>query len=356
MANNKRLGKAKTGKNDEFYTQLSDIENELRHYKAHFQGKTVLCNCDDPRVSNFTKYFILNFRALGLKKLITTCYKNQDIDLFSTNSCEKAVYMVYTGTENSNSIPTPEEIGVKELKGDGDFRSAECIELLKEADIVVTNPPFSLFREYVAQLIKYDKKFIIIGHINALKYLEVFPLLQNNIIWCGYGFKISMVLKTPYENTLEANRKYVLSKGYNPDDNFLKTPAIAWYTNLDIQKRHEDIVLFKSYNPIDYPTYENFNAIDVAKVSDIPFDYDGIMGVPITFMGNYNPEQFEILGNCCDTAYLREVGFKPVGQKAISMLRAQGNKAHVTANMPTPYVIRNGIVELPYARILIKRK
>ena len=187
-SSNKNLKKAKSGKNDEFYTQLSDIEKEMRHYKEHFNGKTIFCNCDDPRVSNFFHYFSYNFENLGLKKLIATCYKNQERDLFSQNKSEKAIYLEYTGDKNGDNIPNPEEIGIVHLKGDGDFRSAECIALLQEADIVVTNPPFSLFREYVAQLVQYDKKFIIVGHQNSITYKEIFKLIKENKIWLGYGF------------------------------------------------------------------------------------------------------------------------------------------------------------------------
>ncbi len=187
---NRNLNQAKEAKKDEFYTQLEDINNELRHYKDHFRGKTVLCNCDDPRVSNFFTYFAYNFEFLGLKKLITTCYKNQEIDLFSENKSEQAVYLIYNGDKNGNNKPDANEIGVKPLKGDGDFRSAECIELLKEADIVVTNPPFSIFREYITQLFEYDKKFLIIGNINAVKYKEIFPLIKHNKIWLGYKYVI----------------------------------------------------------------------------------------------------------------------------------------------------------------------
>lgn len=179
MPRNAKLGKAKKAKKDEFYTQLTDIEKELRHYKEHFRGKTVLCNCDDPRISNFFRYFATNFEHLGLKRLITTCYKSQDIEIFSKEESDKAVYLIYDGDKNGNRIVDLEEIDVKPLKGDGDFRSPECVELLKQADIVVTNPPFSLFREYIAQLIKYEKKFLVIGHQNAIKYLEIFPLLRN---------------------------------------------------------------------------------------------------------------------------------------------------------------------------------
>ncbi|MBM2817366.1 MAG: modification methylase [Ignavibacteria bacterium] len=187
-ATNKNLHGAKNAKKDEFYTQLADIEKELRHYKEHFEGKTVFCNCDDPRVSNFFHYFSFNFENLGLKKLITTCYKNQNADLFSEHKSEKAIYLEYNGDKNDNKVPDPEEIGIQHLEGDGDFRSKECIELLKQSDIVVTNPPFSLFREYVAQLIEYDKKFIIIGHQNAITYKEIFSLIKENKIWLGYGF------------------------------------------------------------------------------------------------------------------------------------------------------------------------
>ncbi len=350
MANNKRLGKAKTGKNDEFYTQLSDIENELRHYKAHFQGKTVLCNCDDPRVSNFTKYFILNFRALGLKKLITTCYKNQDIDLFSTNSCEKAVYMVYTGTENSNSIPTPEEIGVKELKGDGDFRSAECIELLKEADIVVTNPPFSLFREYVAQLIKYDKKFIIIGHQNAITYKEFYPYLISGQIWAGYGFNgMASHFISKYDDVAVAG---------NHKEGMIRVSGVMWFTNLEIQKRHEPFICIRDYNPEDYPTFGNFKkCIFVKEAVNIPSDYNGLMAVPISFLEKFSPDQFDFVAMTNDSNWLKENGATTIGNEIIYKARSQGNKSHITANMYSLYYIsQKGKIEFPYARMIIKKK
>ena len=183
---NRHLQSAKASKQDEFYTQLTDIEKELKHYKEHFKDKIVLCNCDDPRVSNFFHYFSYSFKQLELNKLITTCYKNQNAEFFSENKSEKAVYLEYTGDKNENNIPDPEEIGIKPLQGDGDFRSKECIELLKQADIVVTNPPFSLFREYVAQLIEYNKKFIIIGNQNAVSYKEIFKLIKENKVWLGY--------------------------------------------------------------------------------------------------------------------------------------------------------------------------
>ena len=303
---NINLNQAKKAKNDKFYTQLSDIEKELKHYKEHFRGKTVLCNCDDPRVSNFFHYFSYNFEKLGLKRLITTCYKSQNRDLFSTNDSERAIWLEYFGDRNGNLVPDPEEIGIHYFNGDGDFRSPECIELLKQADIVVTNPPFSLFREYVSQLIKYEKKFLIIGNQNAAHYKEIFPLIKENKIWIGYGFNLSMVFKTNYTNTLEANRKFVISKGYNPDDGYVKTPAVCWFTNLDIKKRHENLILFKRYEPCEYPKYDNFDAVECCPVTDIPNDYFGLMGVPITFLDKYNPEQFEIVGilnHGCDSEY-----------------------------------------------------
>lgn len=290
---NKNLTKAKEAKKDEFYTQLEDINNELRHYREHFRGKTVLCNCDDPRVSNFFTYFAYNFEFLGLKKLITTCYKNQNVDLFSQGQCEKAVYLVYEGDKNGNHIPDAEEIGVMPLKGDGDFRSPECVELLKEADIVVTNPPFSLFREYVAQLIEYKKKFLIIGSVNANTTKEIFPLIKDNKIWMGASIH-SGDRKFWVPDDYELN-----AAGCGVDDSgrkYIRVKGVRWFTNLDFKERHEDIILCKSYSPKYYPKYDNFDAINIDKTEDIPFDYDGVMGVPVTFLDKYNPEQFEILG------------------------------------------------------------
>lgn len=289
---NKDLVKAKAAKKDEFYTQLEDINKELCHYTQHFRGKTVLCNCDDPRVSNFFTYFAYNFEFLGLKKLITTCYKNQNADLFSQNESESAVYLEYEGDKNGNHIPDAEEIGVKPLKGDGDFRSKECIELLKQADIVVTNPPFSLFREYVAQLLAYGKKFLIIGNQNNVTYKEIFPLIRDNKIWLGYKSG-DMAFKVPDYYEERATRFWKDDQGQK----WRSLGNICWYTNLDIKKRHEDfITLYKTYSPEEYPKYDDYDAINVSKVSDIPYDYDGVMGVPITFLDKYNPEQFEILG------------------------------------------------------------
>jgi len=289
---NKNLNQAKNAKKDEFYTQLIDIENELKHYKPHFKDKVVLCNCDDPRISNFFHYFSYNFEQLGLKKLITTCYKNQNRDLFSQNDSERAIWLEYYGDKNGNRVPDPEEIGIHYFNGDGDFRSKECIELLKQADIVVTNPPFSLFREYVAQLMKYEKKFVIVGHQNAITYKEIFPLIKENKIWLGYGFKGGAGhFISKYEDTATAG---------DHREGMIRVSGVNWFTNLEIPKRHEDLILYKSYNSEEYPKYDNYDAINVDKTGEIPMDYNGIMGVPITFLDKYNPEQFEIVGNELD--------------------------------------------------------
>lgn len=309
---NKNLSTAKKAKKDEFYTQLDDINSELRHYKEHFRGKTVLCNCDDPRVSNFFTYFAYNFESLGLKKLITTCYKSQDMNLFSQNKCESAVYLEYEGDKNGNHIPDAEEIGVKPLEGDGDFRSKECIKLLDEADIVVTNPPFSLFREYVAQLIEHGKQFLIIGNVNAITYKEIFPLIRDNRLWMGASIHSGdrkFWVPDDYElnaagcGTDETGRKYIRVKG------------VRWFTNLDYKERHEDLILYKSYSPENYPTYDNYEAINVDKTSDIPCDYDGVMGVPITFLDKYNPDQFILLGMCASSYNADIVGIPFIGDK-----------------------------------------
>jgi len=288
-AQNKNLQEAKRNKKDEFYTQLSDIERELKYYKHHFKDKVVYCNCDDPRVSNFFHFFSYNFEKLGLKKLIATCYKNQSMDLFSQNDSEQAIYLEYTGDKNGNNVPDPSEIGIKHLKGDGDFRSSESIGLLTQADIVVTNPPFSLFREYVAQLIEYNKKFVIVGHQNAITYKEIFPLIKENKLWLGYGFKggAGHFINEHYEDYATATDR---------KEGMIRVSGVHWFTNLEINKRHEDLILYKKYTPEEYPTYDNYNAIEVSKTKDIPMDYSGVMGVPITFMDKYNPDQFEIIG------------------------------------------------------------
>lgn len=307
---NNNLKKAKAGKNDEFYTELTDIEKELRHYKHHFKDKVVFCNCDDPRISNFFHYFSYNFETLGLKKLITTCYKNQDRDLFSTHQSEKAIWLEYNGDKNGNKVPDVEEIGTNELQGDGDFRSAECIELLKQADIVVTNPPFSLFREYVAQLIEYNKKFLIIGNLNAITYKDIFKLIKEDKLWMGYGFSNG----NAFFKTLHI--KDFASGVYDEQTGLVKFRNCAWFTNMDLPKRHEELILYKNYNPEEYPTYDNYNAIEVSKVADIPMNFKGVMGVPITFIDKYNPDQFEILGMTSSAGYNEEVvGIPFLGDK-----------------------------------------
>lgn len=273
MANNKDLNKANKNKKDEFYTQLTDIEKELKHYKIHFKDAIVFCNCDDPEYSNFWKYFYLNFEQLGLKKLIATHYET-----------EKPSYkLAYDGTEIIN---TP-------LEQNGDFRSPECIEILKECDIVCTNPPFSLFREYIAQLVKYEKLFIIIGNINAITYKNFFPLLKENKVWIGASIHSGdREFRVPNDYPLSAS-------GFRQDEEgnkYISVKGVRWYTNLDYKGRCEDIPLFKKYNPTDYPKYVNYDAIEVSKVANIPEDYEGEIGVPITFMDKYNPEQFELLG------------------------------------------------------------
>ncbi len=291
MANeNSGLHSAKRNKKDEFYTQIVDIEREIRHYRRHFKNKVVYCNCDDPYVSAFFEYFTKNFEFLGLKKLVTTCYKSQRMDLFSQNDSEQAIKLEYKGGAE-NSLPTPDDIGITSLKGDGDFRSQECIEVLKEADIVVTNPPFSLFSEYVVQLAEYEKKFVIIGHQNATSYKEVFPLIKENLMWLGYGFKRNMAhfIAPHYEDTAsDADHR----------EGLIRVSGVVWFTNLDHDKRHEEIILVQHFrgNESEYQAYDNYDAIEVSKTQHIPSDYEEVMGVPITFLTKYNPDQFEIIG------------------------------------------------------------
>jgi hypothetical protein len=300
---NKNLHNASKAKKDEFYTQLEDISNELRHYKDQFKGKVVFCNCDDPRESNFVKYFSQNFEHLGLKKLIATHYKGATL---FTN--EPPYKLEYTGDKNNNRMPDPSEF-VTKMIGDGDFRSEECIELLKEADIVVTNPPFSLFREYVAQLVEYNKKFLIIGNINAITYKEVFPLIKENKVWLGESIHSGdREFRVPDDYPLEA-------AGYRIDENgkkYIRVKGVRWFTNLDYKERHENLILYKKYNKEEYPKYDNYNAINVDKTADIPLDYNKAMGVPITFLDKYNPEQFEII-SCNDIILNKSVSIKNHG-------------------------------------------
>ncbi|MCR4612435.1 MAG: adenine-specific methyltransferase EcoRI family protein [Bacteroidaceae bacterium] len=309
---NKNMSDAMRNKKDEFYTQLTDIENELRHYKEHFRGKVVLCNCDDPYESNFFKYFALNFNSLGLKKLIATCYDGspitgQELQLFTFDDEGEDKRIAYkveiTEVKDVNGDGVVNLADVQYLlqndknvltllKGHGDFRSAECIELLKQADIVCTNPPFSLFREYVAQLMKYEKKFLIIGNMNAVTYKEVFPLIMKNKLWMGPSITSGdRKFWVPDDYELRAAGCGIDETGRK----FIRVKGVRWFTNLDHKKRHEELILYKVYTPEEYPHYDNYDAINVDKTQDIPCDYDGVMGVPITFLDKYNPNQFEIV-------------------------------------------------------------
>lgn len=349
MGGNTNLARANREKNDEFYTRLTDIEKELRHYRKHFKGKIILCNCDDPFESNFFKYFVLNFNKLGLKKLIATCYatspiSNQQLSLSKVLGNDETkegrpykavVTKIYdaTGDGGIDMLDVAElfkmgENELTELKEDGDFRSEECLELLKEVDIVVTNPPFSLFREYVATLVEYNKKFVIIGNKNAITYKEIFPLIKDNKIWLG---------------------EMVPSDFMTPDGKLSgKLSGLTrWFTNLDIKKRHEDLILIKRYNEDDYPKYDNYDAIEVSKVKNIPYDYEGVMGVPITFLDKYNPDQFEILGitDRQNTSGMR-----------IKKYTKKDSDRYNDLNARSVLKLKNGDYKQVYARILIKNK
>ena len=367
MSLNENLRKAKRQKNDEFYTQLSDIENELRHYTGHFRGKVVYCNCDDPRVSNFFHYFSYNFERLGLKKLITACYRNQERDVFSRHDSERAIWLEYKGNAKGGRVPDVGDIGIREFQGDGDFRSPECIGLLKQADIVVTNPPFSLFREYVAQLVQYGKKFLIVGNKNAVTYKEIFPLIKDNRMWVGHT-PMSKDLLFDLPEGLARELKATKKKGssYRIIDGVVKGRSQSiWFTNLDHKKRHEDLILYKRYSPEEYPAYDNYDAINVDKTAEIPMDWDGAMGVPITFLDKHNPEQFEILG----FSSLWDDGFKShtfYGDYA--EMRLDGTKTGMSGQKANGYPILRGrprkgnyltrgddVVHCLYRRIFIRR-
>ncbi len=305
MAGNAGLTKANKAKKDEFYTQLSDIELELKHYKKHFKDKTVLCNCDDPYESNFFKYFAMNFNYLGLKKLIATCYDSspvvgEQLTLFP----DRRPYMIQVTEvidENKDGAIDLSDVEyllknkkntIHELK-DGDFRSEECVELLKEADIVCTNPPFSLFRSFVALLEEYQKQYLIIGNVNAVTYKEIFPLIRDNKLWLGYSIHSGdREFRVPDDYPLEAASCRVDEKG----NKYIRVKGVRWFTNMDYIERHTDLELWKSYSPEAYPKYDNYNAIEVGVTSEIPEDYFDVMGVPITFLDKFNPDQFEILG------------------------------------------------------------
>lgn len=333
---NQNLTAAKNAKKDEFYTQLADIENELRHYREHFRGKTIFCNCDDPYESNFFKYFAMNFNAFGLKKLIATCYNGSPVsgtellldfgDGFWDEPKKIAYKVEITEVTDVNGDGRTDLADVQYLlqndrnvhsllKGNGDFRSAECVELLKEADIVVTNPPFSLFREYVAQLMKYEKKFIIIGNLNAITYREIFPLLKDNKMWIGASIHSGdREFCVPDSYPLNAAGCRVDEKGRK----YIRVKGVRWFTNLDYKERHEELILYKVYSSEEYSEYDNYEAINVDKTNEIPCDYDGVMGVPITFIDKYCPEQFEIIWQACGNTrasapveVLKELKYKP---------------------------------------------
>lgn len=366
---NKNLNAAKVAKKDEFYTQLSDIERELQHYWQHFRGKVVLCNCDDPYESNFFKYFALRFNQLGLKKLVCTCYNGSPVtgnelafhfDGFDDDEPKKIAYKVeITEVKDENGDGAVDLSDVQYLlKNDknvlsilktGDFRSQECIELLKEADIVVTNPPFSLFREYIGQLMEYKKKFLIIGSQKSIGCKEIFPLFQENKIWWGYGFKGAAAhFFSPYEDTATA--------GDHKKD-MIRVSGVTWFTNMEIPKRSEEMDLVCRYSPDEYPRYENYNAIEVGKTTDIPFDYPGIMGVPITFLDKYCPDQFDIVGSNSSTDLCKMLGVQPLGQDWINRYRAAGGTGHNTANMVRiVYNDKSGKPKVAFQRIFIRNK
>jgi hypothetical protein len=334
---NRNLHKASQAKKDEFYTQLTDIENELKHYKDQFRDKVVFCNCDDPKESNFVKYFSMNFEHLGLKKLIATHYK--EANLFTQQAPYK---LEYAGNKKGNRMPDPSKFMTKMIS-DGDFRSQECIKLLKETDIVVTNPPFSLFREYVAQLMEYKKKFLIIGNVNAITYKESFKLVENNKVWLGVSIHSGdREFQVPDDYPLEA-------AGYRVDADgkkYIRVKGVRWFTNLDNKGRHENLVLYKKYSPKEYPKYDNYNAIEVSKVSEIPMDYDGIMGVPVTFLDKYNPKQFEILG----------ITDRDIENKYRSkMYTRKDSPKYNDLNRRAAMKINREIIPV-YARLLIKNK
>lgn len=368
MAKSANLGAAKTAKQDEFYTQLSDIEKEMRHYRRHFKGKTILCNCDDPFESNFFKFFVLNFNRLGIKKVIATCYSGSPIagkqlSLFdivgdseeTRNKPYKAVVTsVYdkTGDGGVDMFDVAElfkshENELSELDGDGDFRSPECLALLDEADIVVTNPPFSLFREYVSTLMEHKKEFIIIGNQNAITYKDIFLLLMQNKMWLG-NKSGDMAFMVPDSYEPRETRYWQDEDGQK----WRSLGNICWYTNLDIKKRHESMILAKRYKASEYPKYDNYDAIEVGKMADIPCDYKGIMGVPITFMDKYCPEQFEILGRRGDLEWAEsECSFYTPPSPELQRKYKAMNR---TWRVQNTYILENGVPRITYGRIFIR--
>jgi len=348
---NKNLQKAKSAKKDEFYTQLTDIEKELKHYKDQFRGKIVYCNCDDPYESNFFKYFVLNFQYLGLKKLITTSHikspivglqlKTFEVEGIKTSN-KKPFKIEIIGIPDSNKdgaidlndvkhLLKHDKNTVSPLKGNGDFRSEECVELLKQADIVVTNPPFSLFREYIAQLMEYKKKFLILGNVNAITYKEIFPKIKENKLWFGPSISSGdREFQVPDDYSMTAIGQRIDKEGKK----YLRIKGVRWFTNLDTTKRHEKITLYKKYSPKEYPKYDNYNAINIDKVSDIPKDYNGVMGVPITFLDKFNPEQFKIVGEMVTTKVDKfNYGYPFInGKKIYARILIKRKKQHENEN------------------------
>ncbi len=372
MSDNKNLRKANKRKQDEFYTQLIDIELELKHYKDFFRGNVILCNCDDPYESNFFKYFAMNFNHLGLKKLIATCYDTSPVSYTQLSFFGVNENITYPNKNRRayrieiNEVPDMNNDGAIDLSdvklllqnkkntlvhlnGDGDFRSDECIEFLKQADIVVTNPPFSLFREYVAQLFEYDKKFIIIGNQNAIGYREIFPYIRDNKLFLGLSMNGSnRYFQVPNDYPLtEKTCKVVDGKKFA----FVK--SVVWFTNFDINNVREPICLYKRYSQNEYRKYENFDAINVDKVTDIPMDYDGFIGVPITFLHKYNPNQFEIIGLGISNSGL-EIGVKPYLFEHKKYRKEIQHRGAVDGDLY--FVDKNGHIDVPYSRILIRRK
>ena len=345
MAKNTDLSNAKNAKKDEFYTQLEDINAEMVHYEKQFKGKTVLMNCDDPTWSNFWRYFHIEFERLGLKKIIATHYEYGEVASYK---------MEYEGGNDENF-----EIGVKtDLTQNGDFRSPECLALLDEADIVVTNPPFSLFREYIVLLMEHGKQFIIIGNVNALTYKEVFPLVKDNKVWFGASIHSGdRKFYVPDDYPLNAAGCGTDSDGRR----FIRVKGVRWYTNMDYKARHTDLETTYFYSkkeqlyPELYPKYHNYDAINVDKTTEIPMDYYEAMGVPITFMDRYNPDQFEILG----MSAVAETMDNPVqfGEEFIAIYRSQGGTGHFSPKMyGVCYFDNDGKAKVPYGRIIIKRK
>ena len=369
---NSNLHRAAKKKNDEFYTQLADIEKEMKHYKSQFAGKVVYCNCDDPFESNFFKYFAANFKALKLKQLIATSYKpspiaNTQLRLFGndeTNKKPKGRPKVTANKFIINEVGDINNDGAFDLsdiaeqlkanknnewtplEGDGDFRSAESIELLKHADIVVTNPPFSLFREYIAQLVEYKKQFLIIGNTNSMTYREIFRLFKEDKLRTGYtNFNVGMYFVVPDD----------WEKYHHIDDDGNKLARVStscWFTNLEVSKHTEDVTLYKKYSPEKYPKYENFDAINVNKYTEIPCDYSGLMGVPITFLDKHNPAQFEIVGLGISNSGI-EIGVEPYKPEHKKYRKEIQKRGAVDGDL---YMMKDGVVEVPYARVIIKNK